>query len=355
MAGLYKRGKIWAIMWYEGNRKCRMSLKTTSKAKANERKAEIERNLDAGLPAVQRADCTIEDFTTALETFLHEHRRPHTAKTLLHVWKKFRAWRNGALRLSDITHNDLREYKAHCLKAYATSTTRSNLLALSSIFGVAIKELRVYAGPNPVKDVGLPKPTERAALVEYLEIEEIARVLDEASRHSVDMHLLFALGVYAGLRKGELLAARWSWIKWRPGRGRIQVQGQGRWQTKSGRARSIPLASELRTVLERYKRGIDDDFILWPNMPEKENPTNPRSDFTEAFEGIVTRAGVGWVTPHKLRHTFASQHAIAGTSLYKIGQWLGHTSPDMTAIYAHLSPEDSDIDGWKASGAENPK
>lgn len=51
-----------------------------------------------------------------------------------------------------------------------------------------------------------------------------------------------------------------------------------------------------------------------------------------------------WVTPHIMRHTFASQLAKAGVSLYKIQQWLGHSDPKTTMIYAHLQAQDDEIE-----------
>ena len=54
-------------------------------------------------------------------------------------------------------------------------------------------------------------------------------------------------------------------------------------------------------------------------------------------------AGVEWCTPHSLRHTFASQLAIKGVSLYKISKWLGHADFKTTQIYAHLQAHDEDI------------
>jgi len=59
---------------------------------------------------------------------------------------------------------------------------------------------------------------------------------------------------------------------------------------------------------------------------------------------VCKQAGVPWVTPHVLRHTFASQLAMAGVSLYKISQWLGHSDFKTTQIYAHLQASDDDID-----------
>jgi len=59
---------------------------------------------------------------------------------------------------------------------------------------------------------------------------------------------------------------------------------------------------------------------------------------------VKKRAKLEWVTPHVLRHTFASQLALKGVSLYKIQQWLGHSDPKTTMIYAHLQAHDEEID-----------
>ena len=109
----------------------------------------------------------------------------------------------------------------------------------------------------------------------------------------------------------------------------------------------IPLASRLRAIPEACRSENPEEFILWPNQPEKEGTvTKYRNDFTTAFRTVCKAANLKYVTPHTLRHTFASQHAIAGTSLYKVGTWLGHASVATTQIYAHLSPDDPDIDRW---------
>lgn len=158
------------------------------------------------------------------------------------------------------------------------------------------------------------------------------------------MHLLCALGVYTGMRKNELANARWSWIDFK-GRGRILIQNEGRFQTKSGKPRKISMSSRLRAILERYDED-GDRYILAPDNSPKKSTTQYRTDFTWAFDTVKEAAGVDWITPHKLRHTFASQHAIAGVSLYKIGTWLGHADMKATQIYAHLSPDDDDIDSF---------
>jgi integrase len=80
-----------------------------------------------------------------------------------------------------------------------------------------------------------------------------------------------------------------------------------------------------------------------------------RYDFRKPFADYIKGYGEGkrlgaaklapsqdlsWITPHIMRHTFASLHASAGTSIYKIAKWLGD---GVQRHYAKLSPSDEDI------------
>ena len=86
-----------------------------------------------------------------------------------------------------------------------------------------------------------------------------------------------------------------------------------------------------------------EGYLLLPEK-ELEGKNRYRYEFKLAFKSVCKEAGVPWVTPHVLRHTFASQLAMAGVSLYKISQWLGHSDFKTTQIYAHLQASDDDID-----------
>ena len=107
------------------------------------------------------------------------------------------------------------------------------------------------------------------------------------------------------------------------------------------------MSRRLKAILEEYRPDSGDAYVSYPSYPDKTGSgTSYRVDFTEAFRNVCRNTGLDWVTPHKLRHTFASRHAIAGTSIYKIKQWMGHSNIKTTEVYAHLSPDDEDIDSF---------
>lgn len=327
----------------------RMSLKTTSRARAHERLVEIERNLEKGLPFDQRDDSPIDDATDRLAVYLHSARRPHTVKTVMFEWRRFMDWAKP-IRLSDVTPETIHRYKLHLLgKGYEKSTVRSSLCALSGAFSVCIKELHIMNGANPCKGVELPEPNK--PLPRYLSLEQVEAALTAAEIHSQDQHLVFALGILAGLRKGELVGARWEWYDGE--KGLLTIRSGHGFTTKSGRDRAIPVSERLRVLLERYRPADGQGYMIYPDKAPKETATNYRVDFTEAFASVVAAANLPeWVTPHKLRHTFGAQLAQGGVSLYKIGIWLGHADPKTTLIYAHLQPVDRDIERFGGGGAK---
>jgi integrase len=149
-----------------------------------------------------------------------------------------------------------------------------------------------------------------------------------------------ACGVYLGLRKAELNALRWTDIDFEK---RVaQVVNTEDFTTKSGKPRSIPVCDELLAILQRYRHLAG--FVLAPKKKYRPN-ARYRWEFRDVFVDMVIAANldVRLITPHALRHTFASTLAQRGVSLYKIAAWMGHSTAQVTELYAHLTAYDEDI------------
>lgn len=159
--------------------------------------------------------------------------------------------------------------------------------------------------------------------------------------------LFVALGAFAGLRPGESVAARWDWIVWptvegQSGHIRIPQQDEG-WRPKNRKGRAVPLHAGLLELLRAAYPGQDCGRL----------PISPAAaHHARWFGGLVARAlpGVADFTPHCLRHSFASNAAVAGVDLYRIQMWMGHSSPRMTARYAHLIPHDNRVSDLYGAG-----
>jgi integrase len=88
--------------------------------------------------------------------------------------------------------------------------------------------------------------------------------------------------------------------------------------------------------------------------PEKvQGKARYRYDFRKPFEEYVRSKELDWVKPHVMRHTFASLLAIAGVSIFKIAKWLGDDVRVVERHYAHLLPQDPDVE--RAFGDAGPE
>lgn len=147
------------------------------------------------------------------------------------------------------------------------------------------------------------------------------------------MHLKLAaqLAVQTGLRMRSQAQLEWS---------RVDLQARRAWvpgyQMKGGkRPLGLPLSSEAVRILRTLKRaqGQGARYVhTWNGEPV--------DDFnTKAFKDAVTAAAVAPFRWHDLRHTWASWHVQAGTSLHELMQLGGWSSMAMPLRYAHLAPD----------------
>jgi integrase len=297
--------------------------------------------LESGRPVGEVSDMAISEFTSKLKKKLPASgKRPRTVKRQIYEWDSFIKWAKP-LKLGGVRAEDIKRYRDHLLenRRLAESTTNNVLRNISSIFTFAIKEMRVFDGPNPVIGIRLTEKDD-PPYPRYLARDEIEAVLTAAKEHSRDIYLFFALGLFSGMRKNEIINAKWSWIDFKKG-GRILVQCGDKFKTKSGKNRVIPFHDRLRAILSQNGHGAG--YIVYPDYPDKKDPTKYRVNCERAFKTAVKNARIEDFSPHTMRHTFASWLAIEGVSLYKIKSWLGHSNIKTTEIYAHLQPQDEDI------------
>ena len=69
-----------------------------------------------------------------------------------------------------------------------------------------------------------------------------------------------------------------------------------------------------------------------------------RYDFHRPYNDYMSAQDLRWVTAHVMRHTFASLLVQAGVSIYKVARWMGDGVEVVEKHYAHLAPQDRDIE-----------
>lgn len=209
----------------------------------------------------------------------------------------------------------------------------SNIIGvLKSIFTHAEK-LEVIL-KNPLKFVDIPKiPKKVPVYWSKAEINDFLR-----SNRSNELYPLYVVALNTGCRKGELAALKWHQIIFDENLIEISAtrdQHGRRDQTKNGKNRFIPMNEVTRmTLLALSKRRVSDYvFTHTDKTPLRVNHLYRYFKQAQKRAGIMKR-----LTFHMLRHTFASQFMMSGGNIYELQKVLGHSSIDMTQIYAHLSP-----------------
>ena len=194
---------------------------------------------------------------------------------------------------------------------------------------------------SPVACLPMKKPPVKAR--PWLETPQQRAVCLDAVRRTW-MEGPTMVGLFAGLRAGEVRNLRWGDIDkrvlWVNNRAEGELDEEG-WTTKNRKARHVPLCRELLDWLadEWLSRGCPDDG--WVFLNGEGNP-HLAEKWTRWFNVRMKQAGLE-VTFHGLRHTWITLLLLAKTM-----RWCGHSALEVTERYMHLLAEyddDVELDG----------
>lgn len=340
---LIKQGRYWHWKYRCDGETRWESLKVETKGEAERvrRRRIVQYETDRGKFLGDTVNPYVEDFNREYFAWAEEHKRRKTIEIERQYWGQLFEF-TRAKRLGDIRQRDIERFKSvlkrRGLRRGPLKDVSINdaLRHLQAIFNHGIK-LKLFSGENPV--VGVARYRVPKTAPDFLSRDEIERVLDAARAHSREMHWVFLLGIYCGLRKNEIVNARWEWFDF--DEKLVRVKRSEGFELKDSEERTIPMSDKVHVGLfpERAETGY-----LFESGRRSEGKHVYRYDPKRSFRQVAQGADVPRVTFQLLRHTFGSQHAIAGTSIYKISKWLGHSSVDVTARhYAGLQAYDEEI------------
>ena len=190
----------------------------------------------------------------------------------------------------------------------------------------------------------LSGPAKARKLPKTLTMDEVGRLLD-AAREGGDARLACLMEVFyaTGMRVSELVSLPVAAVRGDPRM--ILVRGKG------GKERMTPLSAPARAALSawlaerdaaeaaRKERGGAPSPHLFPSSGAKGHLTRER--LFQIVKRIAAKAGIdpARVSPHVLRHAFASHLLANGADLRAIQQLLGHADVSTTEIYTHVQEE----------------
>jgi len=242
--------------------------------------------------------------------------------------------------LSAIDHITIRDWLAtlHSAQKKKTSIARK-LAALRTFFQFLVREGMLEL--NPAKLVSTPRLEKK--LPQHLSIEEAVRFIetpdlntDLGKRDRAMLELLYATGV----RVAELTTLSLADIDYR--NQLIRVTGKRRKQ------RIVPFGEPAAIALKEYMK-IRDNFLFKAPVSEREDEAlflnyqgtriTTRSVGRMVDKYIRICAGMHNISPHALRHSFATHLLDSGADLRDIQELLGHARLSTTQIYTHVSME----------------
>lgn len=222
-------------------------------------------------------------------------------------------------KLDQIANKDVRAL--HASIATITPVLANRVIELvSSIYNRA-KEWG-YPGTNPATDITPFKETKRDRFIRHDELPRFFKALEADT--SADFKHFVLLSLLTGVRRGNVLAARWEEINLEMNLWRVP-------DTKNGDPLNVPLVPEAVAILQE-RNPQPQGFIF-----AGESATGHISPPKERWRKLLERAELEDFTIHDLRRSLGSWQAIGGASLAVIGKSLGHKSADATMIYARLS------------------
>ncbi len=246
-----------------------------------------------------------------------------TRESYLRIVESFRRRTGG--RLDRLGADDLRRYQVYLLeeRKLAVGTVVAEIAALRFFF------LRVLKRRDMKED--LPYPKRRRRLPVVLSPEEVQRLIAGAKNL---YHRTLLLTLYgAGLRRSEVAHLKVRDIDSQ--RMLLRVD-----QGKGGRDREVPLSPTLLAALREYYRWMRPETYLFPGTRDGWRADKPitTKPIWEAVRLAAQRAKIDKpVTPHTLRHSYATHLLEAGADLRTIQLLLGHADLSHTTVYLHLS------------------
>lgn len=267
-----------------------------------------------------------------LDHYKANRKKPSTIDAAETIFRRHLSPAIGTRRLDEITNADVARLKGRL--ADASPKTANNVLSvLSKALHCAVDWSVIPSMPCRVRLLKTADPSMR-----WYEIAEYRRLV-EAARFSRRVLLLILLGGSAGLRRGEIIALRWTDVDLDRRQLRVaRAIWRGQEGTpKGGRGRIVPLTPELASVLEAHKH--IGDRVLYSERGEILSNRTIRNWLSRA-QRRARLEDTGGI--HILRHTFCSHLAAAGVPAKAIQELAGHADLKTTLRYMHLAPGDRD-------------
>jgi len=267
---------------------------------------------------------TVKDL---LKIWYSAHRGIHSLNHLTSVEGIVRLWvfpLMGDIRIDKVTTSMIEEARQKILDANRSPLTANLMIrSVRLLWRYALRigyidsvpflvhQMKVQRKPRPV----VPIPM----------VKEFFQIIGESARNpQVKVMLMVMVGL--GLRQAEALGMRWVWFSYDQ---RTYTIGK----SKSKDSRVLPVPDWLWDAIHAMPKTLSE----WVFPASKDGKPHRNNFLHKPLALAASKLGLGNLTQHRLRATFASIHAQAGTPIHEIQGMLGHRSITTTMIYIETS------------------
>ena len=274
---------------------------------------------------------TVKDYLDYLE--VEKNRSPLTRKSYERCLRKFLLI-TGAKKISDVTEESIREFRVKLadMPGIKKGTQAYHIIVIRNFLKYLAK--RGIASVSADK-IELPKvPQRQISVLEYADLERLLAAPKGNDLKSLRDRAILETFFSTGLRISELCSMdRFTNFD----RGELTIRGKGE------KLRPVFLSERAKkTIIEYIDKRTDTDQALFISISKGKSPKVlgriiPRTiqrmvDYYGRAAGIPNR-----ITPHKLRHQFATDLLMNGADLRSVQELLGHANITTTQIYTHVT------------------
>lgn len=332
--GLNEAG-IYEIRWTEGRRSKRKSTHTSDRAEAQ---AALGRFLLGQAEANKVSACSVD---SVLDAYDQEHVQQRVvAKDRQEGCIAILKAGLGAYDVQQLTPQVILDYRKDRLAGKVNGhkagdgTLRRELNCLIAAINHAVRHRRIQRSDVP--HIALPDAPPPKDI--WLTEDELEHLVDAAAlAYPGDrlsrVYRFVAIASETAARKASIETLRWGQVDLE--RRVIHYQNDGNQRTKKRRV-PVPISDFLHGVLSRaWDERTQDEWVL-------DTPYSIQHHFDavkDAARGLTGNTKFDVITPHTLRHTWATHAARAGVPLFEIAGVLGDTLATVMRVYAHHCPD----------------
>jgi integrase/recombinase XerC len=274
--------------------------------------------------------------------YLEKERRYslYTVRNYRQALEDFVTWNREANQSRDfdgLTSRELRDFVIEAQRRFDRRTLHNHVSGLRAFYKYWIKQGRLSRNPW----IGIPLPKLEKRLPKFLTEDQMKRLLEGPNRllqnESIDPftawrdRLIMELLYGGGLRVSELVALNYGDVDLTTGVAR--VLGKGR------KERLCPLGKVATAVLNKFKTEYARDIS--PRAPVVVTSAHDRMPVRQVQLMLKRYLALAELpldlTPHKIRHSYATHLLNAGADLRLVQELLGHASLNTTQVYTHVS------------------